>query len=71
MKFRFKHWKSDKWVSTSSMKVLEKAISKLGQGGLEIIEVRKDCSHKDTFVDDGIRCCKLCGEQLEVTSYRD
>ena len=34
-------------------------------------EIRLPCSHKKTFVLDGIRQCELCGDLLEITSYRD
>ena len=29
------------------------------------------CSHPETFVDHGVRICKRCQEDLEVTSFRD
>jgi hypothetical protein len=32
---------------------------------------REVCQHLDTWVDQGIRICKVCNKHLEVTSYRD
>lgn len=33
--------------------------------------VKEACPHTDTWVDNGIRICKMCQKHLEVTSYRD
>jgi hypothetical protein len=72
MKIQYKLWKDDGgWKTTTSMKVLEKEISKLGRGVHDIIEIRMPCDHKNTYIDSGIKVCKTCGEHLEVTSYRD
>lgn len=32
---------------------------------------QKSCKHSMTYVNNGIRICSDCGNQLEVTSYRD
>lgn len=40
-------------------------------GPKDTLEIKQRCDHKKTWVDNGIRTCKDCGEQLEVTSYRD
>ena len=71
MKFSFKHSTDYKWTTTTSLEVLEKAIAKLGIGGQETIEVKRCCEHKKTWNNGGIKTCNQCGEQLEVTTYRD
>ena len=71
MKFSYKRYMSDKWKTTTSLEVLKKEISKLGKGVTETLEIKRFCDHENTFVDDGVKCCKDCGEQLEVTSWRD
>jgi hypothetical protein len=35
------------------------------------LEIALACEHETTHVQDGIKSCLVCGEQLEVTSYRD
>ena len=37
----------------------------------DTLEVKPVCDHTKTWVDSGIKICKDCGEQLEVTSFRD
>lgn len=69
MKFKFKHWKSNEWKTTTSFKVLEKEMRKLGRGVQELIEIRIPCPHEVTFIEDGVKCCSICGEQL--TSHKD
>ncbi len=58
-----------KWKTTSSLKVLEREIDKLGIG--DALDIMFHCNHKKTWNDRGIKTCKDCGTQLEVTSYRD
>ena len=31
---------------------------------------KESCQHPDTWVDNGIRICKVCNKHLEVTSWR-
>lgn len=71
MKYRYKHWLDNEWKTTSSLTVIGKTVAKLGRGVNEVLEIRRECPHKNTWNDDGIKTCHLCGEQLEVTSYRD
>lgn len=35
------------------------------------IAVRLPCDHAETWNDDGVEYCKICGDYLRVTSYRD
>lgn len=63
-------WKFDQhWRPVKSQKTLLGAISRMGPA--DEITIRKDCEHKNTWVDNGIRICKDCQEHLEVTSFRD
>jgi hypothetical protein len=72
MKFSYKRWLTvDKWKTTNSFKVLEKEIAKLGRGSNDVLEIRRFCEHRNKWSDQGIITCKDCGEQLEITSYRD
>jgi hypothetical protein len=32
---------------------------------------QKTCIHSKTYLDNGIKYCKLCQKEIEVTSYRD
>ena len=32
---------------------------------------REACPHTKTYIDNGIKYCKLCDKSLEVLSYRD
>lgn len=48
---------------------LADAIYDLGPRGT--IEIKQVCEHEKTWNDHGIRTCENCGQQLEVTSYRD
>lgn len=50
------------------MKVLEREIDKLTVG--DALDIMVHCDHKTTWNDGGIKTCKDCGFQLEVTSYR-
>ncbi len=33
--------------------------------------IRLPCNHDETYNDEGIEYCKVCGDYLQVTSYRD
>ncbi len=37
----------------------------------DTVEVRLECHHHNTFNESGIKTCKDCGKQLEVTSWRN
>jgi hypothetical protein len=41
------------------------------QSKMDEIIVRLECDHKNTWVENGIKRCKDCGDELEITSYRD
>lgn len=32
---------------------------------------QNSCSHPETWVQNGIKLCTVCGKHIEVTSYRD
>ena len=58
-----------KWHLMRSLDSLMSAIFALGPK--DTLEIRKRCLHNDTWVESGIKTCKDCGRQLEVTSFRD
>lgn len=66
MKIRYKHNFDEEWTIGDSKDFL-KQLTNLA----DTYEVRLICTHDDIFVGDGIRVCKSCKEQLEITSYRD
>lgn len=57
------------WHRIRDFHALSGAIFSMGPK--ETMEIRQVCNHKKTWVDNGIRICKDCGQHLEVTSYRD
>jgi hypothetical protein len=66
----YQYRKNDgKWRRVESMDDLADAIYDLGPRGT--IEIKQVCEHEKTWNDHGIRTCENCGQQLEVTSYRD
>lgn len=69
MKIKYKVSTSRKWHIAESESDIGKAIGDLLPS--ETLEVKLVCDHEKTFVDNGTRICKSCGEQLEVTSWRD
>ena len=58
-----------KWHHMNGMDGLMSAIFSLGSQ--DTLELKQECFHDETWVDNGIKICKNCGEQLEVTSWRD
>lgn len=66
MKVRFRNSLSEEWEELD-WKDVKKRIAY----PTETYEIRLLCDHKDTWVESGIKTCKRCGEQLEVTSWRD
>ena len=66
----FKIRKSNgKWRAMQGLDDLVFALDQLSPA--DTLEVKQVCEHKNTWVGNGIRRCKDCWEELEVTSYRD
>jgi hypothetical protein len=68
MKLQYRHWMDNEWHNTTFQE-LKQVLRNASP--TDRYEVRKECNHKDTFIDGGIKICKRCGEHLEVTSWRD
>lgn len=66
MKVRFRNSLSQKWEELDW-----KNVQKRIKFPTETYEIRLICEHTETWNDHGIKTCKRCGEQLEVTSWRD
>lgn len=69
MKIKYKVSTSRRWSIIESENDIGAVICDLLPS--ETLEVKLVCEHEKTFVDNGTRICKSCGEQLEVTSWRD
>ena len=69
MKYKFRTSLTGKWKTGKTKKDLDRAISHLYIR--DTLEIKVECTHKNTWVDGGILWCKDCGEDLEVTSFRD
>lgn len=57
------------WQIVQTMGPLMDAIMSLRP--TDSLEIRDHCEHKNTYVQDGVRSCRDCGDTIEVTSYRD
>ena len=69
MKVRYKKQFDNEWKVSSLYVSVEAIVAKLHP--TETLQIRVACEHKDTYVQDGIRSCRTCGDTIEVTSYRD
>lgn len=66
-KFRYKRIGDDEWQQISSLE----SLSEILKSSNDKIILRKQCYHVNKITLDGILHCKDCGDDLEVTSYRD
>lgn len=71
MKIRYRHKFEQDWVEydADNLDSFFKMLSKSAPS--DSYEIRLFCDHSDTFVENGIRICKKCGDSLAVTTYRD
>jgi hypothetical protein len=67
-KFKFRK-NNGEWCHYKLRDELTDAISRLTNR--DSLEIKIECNHEETWVENGVKICKDCGEQLEVTSFRD
>jgi hypothetical protein len=66
MKIRYKHWLDVDWKETTLSDMKD-----ILTDPKDRYEIRLPCDHKKSFVLDGIKECEVCGDTLEITSYRE